>query len=207
MEYAHPPCIRNIYFSKKCYTGNDISRILFQLKGTVTKFVLYLPYPTGFKVEDVSLWIMFLSRKGIKEFTLINYSTTRFNLPTHLFSCLELKHLKLRNCHFFPPPSFRGFPNLSSLELTCMRYENVGVGDFINWCPSLEILKFRDDDAANKMKSVEIAKFRNLKTLAFPLCMLENIAITSFSIVQFFGFLPKLQNLDLDFYCCKVRLT
>ncbi|MFS8028255.1 hypothetical protein Hanom_Chr16g01508401 [Helianthus anomalus] len=38
-------------------------------------------------------------------------------VSTHIFSCLELKHLRLCDCCFRPPPSFHGFPNLLSLEL------------------------------------------------------------------------------------------
>ncbi|GJS79827.1 F-box/FBD/LRR-repeat protein-like protein [Tanacetum coccineum] len=53
----------NEYFYPKI-----ISRLLFLLNGAITKFFLYLPYCNEVDVEDINCWIIYLSKKGIKEF-------------------------------------------------------------------------------------------------------------------------------------------
>ncbi|MFS7949313.1 hypothetical protein Hanom_Chr06g00570071 [Helianthus anomalus] len=74
--------------------------------------------------------MLFLSRKGVKDITLCKENGPRLWLPTHLFSCLELKHLKLNYCDFDPPASFDGFPNLLSLELHIVQFES---GKFVEF--------------------------------------------------------------------------
>ncbi|GKC77051.1 F-box domain containing protein [Tanacetum coccineum] len=103
----------------KCY-GRIISRILLNLKGAITKFDLLIPYKSkdnALDVQDINNWVMFLSRKGIKELTIKNMDETPVNLHTRVFSFLKLKRLKLYDCCLCSMSSFRGFPNLLSLDL------------------------------------------------------------------------------------------
>ncbi|KAI3796247.1 hypothetical protein L1987_38914 [Smallanthus sonchifolius] len=210
--------------------GRIVSRLLL-LKGAITKFVLCIEeqcYSVSvLDDEDIAHWILFLSRNGVKDLTILKMHGPRLKLPTHLFSCIMLKHLKLFYCCFDPPPSFHGFPNLLSLELGLVQFESGKLGEFLTRCPSLEILNMRyrrfflevlmsryqqnslepmnmDIFSVGKVKLDEIAKVANLKMLSLSLCHLNNTVITnSNTIFELLGFLPKLQELDLDFVKCK----
>ncbi|KAD4982979.1 hypothetical protein E3N88_19650 [Mikania micrantha] len=222
-------------FGAKCESkfGRIISSLLMNVRGAITKFVLYIEEERCYSVlddEDIAHWILFLSRKGLKDLTLLKMHGPQLNLPTHMFSCSELKHLKLFYCHFDPPASFHGLPNLLSLELGLVQFESSTFGKFITQCPVLEVLNMRywrlfadilyfrhqrdphemtymDIFSVGKVKLVDIAKLANLKTLSLSLCHLDNMMIINYySIVELtglLGLLPKLQELDLDFARCK----
>ncbi|KAI7754362.1 hypothetical protein M8C21_006050 [Ambrosia artemisiifolia] len=182
--------------------GRIISSLLLHLKGVITKFVLYIEERTHrvLDVEDINNWILFLSRNGIKDLTLCKENGPRLKLPTHLFSCLELKHLKLVSCCFDPPTSFHGFPNLLSLELRSVQFESENFGKFFTQCPALEILNFGFTFPVGNVKLAEIAKLANLKVLSLLLFSLDNTMITSSSsIFELVDSFPKLEELHLDF--------
>ncbi|XP_076927815.1 F-box/FBD/LRR-repeat protein At1g13570-like [Bidens hawaiensis] len=168
-----------------------ISRILFQLRGAVTNFFLYVDDQLDVEDEDIVHWISF--------FTLAYFGEEPLKLPIRLFSCLDLKHLKLHNCYFNPPPTFRGFPNLLSLVVRLDLRENTQVGEVITWCPLLEILELF---SSGNVKLAEIAKLENLKILSLSLFDLD--IRSSSTIVELLGSLPKLQRLELDFENCKL---
>nr|XP_043627208.1 F-box/FBD/LRR-repeat protein At1g13570-like [Erigeron canadensis] len=184
----------------KYYDERDLSIFLLQLIGPVTKFILLVPNNKELDVKDIKRWIMFLSRKGIKEFAIINNHLKPLKLPSHLFSCLELKHLKLCNCFFRLPKTSSGFPNLLSLELRRVTFESGNCGQLITRCPLLEILKVSyHHNPSGKLKLVEIAKLTNLRVLSLPLCKLDYILITIPIISQLGSYFPRLQELNLDF--------
>ncbi|KAK9058718.1 hypothetical protein SSX86_023560 [Deinandra increscens subsp. villosa] len=182
-----------------------ISRILLHLRGVITKFVLSIENKFAYDVlddEDIHHCILFLSTKGIKDLTLKFRDDTPVKLPTHLFSCLELEHLNLHNCHFqsHPPPNFHGFPNLLSFELRVRFQENSELVKLFTWCPLLEILKLDNFNSHGKVKLVEIAKLKNLKLLSLTSCDFADANIKSSStIFELLGSLPKLQEFDLCF--------
>ncbi|KAK9078028.1 hypothetical protein SSX86_002085 [Deinandra increscens subsp. villosa] len=181
-------------------------RFLLHLNGDITKFVLFVDEScySVFDVQDIKHWVLFLSKKGIRDLTLENRSTARLKLPTHLFSCLELEHLKLVFCGFNAPDSFHGFPNLLSLELGVI-LEGGKFGEFLTRCPILEILNMNFfTNPPGQVKQAEIAKLTNLKILSLLMCNLDNrLIISSQTIFELLDSLPKLQELDLDFIMCK----
>ncbi|XP_076918221.1 F-box/FBD/LRR-repeat protein At1g13570-like [Bidens hawaiensis] len=190
-------------YLRKTKAENDnqvrvISRILFQLRGAITKFFLYVDDDLDVEDEDVIHWISFLFGKGMTGLTVINCHFTPLKLPTRLFSCLELKHLKLFNCCFNRPPTFHGFPNLLSLDLGGEIKE---IGEFITRCPLLEILKMDCIRYETTVKVDEIAKLENLKILSLSVYHLETVMNFSSSgtIFELLGSLPKLQELELKF--------
>nr|GEY19967.1 hypothetical protein [Tanacetum cinerariifolium] len=183
--------------------GEIISRLLPHFEGAITKFVLYIPGDSVVDVEDINKHVLFLSQKGLQEFTLKNMDETPLELPAYLFSCLKLKHLKLFNCHFCPDSSFQGFPCLLSLYLSEVEFGSYKCGKFLAGCPLLEILKLRSN-TDGEIKRDEIDKLENLKVLNLPLYELVSMAkITSFSIFQLIAYFPKLQELNLNFWMCK----
>nr|GEZ83886.1 hypothetical protein [Tanacetum cinerariifolium] len=183
------------------YYRRIVSRLLLHLKSGITKFHLYIENGRDsiLDAEDISNWILVLSQKGILEFTLLNMDATPVLLTTHIFSCLKLIHLTLYNCHFRPVSTFCGFPYLLSLDLSEVVFGSYTCGDFLTRCPILEILKLRDN-TPSEIKRDEITKLINLKVLCLPLCELDNEAV----IFQLLGYFPKLQELNLDFWDCKL---
>ncbi|GJY90685.1 F-box/FBD/LRR-repeat protein-like protein [Tanacetum coccineum] len=157
------------------------------------------------ELEDINHWILFVSRNGIKDLTLENFDRDDpFKLPTQLYSCMELEHLKLEHCCFRRSPSFQGFPNLRSLDFSNVGFLGYTFGEFISWSPRLEILKFRVFGRTKEVKISKIAKLRNLKTLSLSWFSFDfEITIKSSSIFQLMG-LPKLQEFALDFWMCTI---
>ncbi|XP_071712016.1 F-box/FBD/LRR-repeat protein At1g13570-like [Rutidosis leptorrhynchoides] len=183
----------------------NISRILLHLKGSITKFKLYIPRGTVLDVTEIDHWVMLLSRKGIKEFILINRRIEPITLSSNFFSCVNLEHLNLSNCSLNPTPSFCGFPYLLYVSFYDVAFVNGSFGEFISQCPLFEFLDVHsfDYDSIQKLKSVEIAKLKNLKCFFFPLCMLDTTELTSSLVFHVLGHLSKLQTLYLDICNCK----
>lgn len=189
------------------YYGKIISRLLLHLKGVITTFVLYISDESELDDEDINHWLLFLSRIRIKNLPIRDLREDLMKLPTHFFSCLELKHLRLYNCRLRPTTSFHGFPNLFCLDLNQVIFENYRCEEFLTRSLLLKVLKICYHTTFN-MKLDEIAKLELLKVLSFPLCKLDNTEIiTSSKIFHLIGLLPKLQKVKLDFSNCKVRFS
>ncbi|XP_076918219.1 F-box/FBD/LRR-repeat protein At1g13570-like [Bidens hawaiensis] len=176
--------------------GTIISRLLLHIHGVVTKSVLIL---TLLEAEDIHHYLLFLSKRGIKDLTLTYWSKPRVKLPTHFFSCLELTHLNISGCCFNPPPGFRGFPNLTSLDFAYdVLFGGGDLGEFLTRCPLLEILKLGYLCYTGGVKLAEIARLENLKILSLSLCHLES------NVIELAGYFPKVQELGLDFQDCNL---
>ncbi|XP_076919825.1 F-box/FBD/LRR-repeat protein At1g13570-like [Bidens hawaiensis] len=191
---------------KKDY-GTIISGLLLHIKGGITKFVLYILERCKLDEENINHWLLFLSTKGVKDITLwkcreIGGAALPPNLPTHLFSCLELKHLKLFWCRFDPPTTFHGFPNLLSLELTRAIFITKEFGKFFTRSPILENLNLGITFPWDIVKLNEIAKLANLKALSMNLVSFLETITCSDSIFELVGSLPKLQELHLEISVC-----
>ncbi|KAM7461915.1 hypothetical protein LguiA_030036 [Lonicera macranthoides] len=92
-----------------------INKILIVHNGTIEEFNLHIPFAQS---PEMDLWILILSRNGIKDLTLHNTHSQPYKLPCYLFSCTELTSLDLYNFTIpVPPLDFRGFRNLNELFL------------------------------------------------------------------------------------------
>ncbi|XP_076884243.1 F-box/FBD/LRR-repeat protein At1g13570-like [Bidens hawaiensis] len=183
-----------------------ISRILLRLKGAINKFDLTIDDlldVEDMNNEDFNNLILLLSRKGIKDLTIDNGHDVHLELHTHIFSCLELKHLKLNNFYFIFPPTFHGFPNLLSLEVSAVFKANIELGEFFSRCPLLENLAMDDMFEMNKVKLDGIAKLENLKRLSLKFYDDDETTISSI-IFELLGSLPKLEELQLDLEDCRL---
>nr|XP_043617451.1 F-box/FBD/LRR-repeat protein At1g13570-like [Erigeron canadensis]XP_043617452.1 F-box/FBD/LRR-repeat protein At1g13570-like [Erigeron canadensis] len=186
------------------FDKNNITKLLLHLKGPVTNFKLFVSNRFKIDFEDIYHWVMLLSGlRGLMELTLMNWRQL-VRLPTHLFSCLELRHLTFNRCVF--PHGFLGFPKLLSLHLEHVYIPDHRCGELIAQCPLLETLQISSWNAnlGGVLKLVEIAKLKNLKELCLSLCLLDNLTMLKLSTVfQQMSLLPKLQELSLDFENCK----
>lgn len=100
-----------------------INHVLFFHQGPISKFVLHIPNVSLDGFQEIDQWVLFLSRNSVREFFLVN-SYRRYEVPSYLFSCLELRKLHLDNCTLKPLLEFHKLPNLEYLYL-----KNIDFGD------------------------------------------------------------------------------
>ncbi|THG16439.1 hypothetical protein TEA_021694 [Camellia sinensis var. sinensis] len=151
-----------------------ISNILLLHSGPVLKFSLYIPNTHCDWDLHVTQWLLFLSRNGIKELNLDNRNVKSYKLPSYVFSCPELTHLKLRNCVFKPPEVFGGFCNLISLHFEKMVFAANIFGTLVPSVPLLETLNFSGCTGIEhfnihspKLKTFFATDSRDVKSISF----------------------------------------
>ncbi|CAM8901741.1 unnamed protein product [Rhodiola kirilowii] len=123
-----------------------VDRILFLHIGPIQKFVLQIkysdhdPHTPALPFDLLSSWMLLISQKEVKELT-IQAPYEIINLPSYLFHCDQLQHLKLDvdTLTIHPPHDFRGFCSLISLDLSVYKNGTV-ISDLISKCPLLERL-------------------------------------------------------------------
>lgn len=137
--------IPNLEFNDNCVGprsksgfANFITYCLFLHEGPIHKFVLRSSFLRSSPVVDQ--WLLFLSRKGIKELSIELADVEWFKFHSCLFSCTKLTHLELMRCELEPPPSFKGFLFLKSLNLQRILIPSDAIQRLISSCPLLETL-------------------------------------------------------------------
>ncbi|KAL5704922.1 hypothetical protein ACHQM5_023280 [Ranunculus cassubicifolius] len=92
-----------------------VNQVLFLHNADVSRFEIR-DYPKhGSTYFD--RWIRILGRKSVKELILHFLRGCRYTLPSSLFSCQNLRVLKLTGCNLSLSPSVKGFHNLIELYL------------------------------------------------------------------------------------------
>ncbi|OIT27410.1 f-boxfbd/lrr-repeat protein, partial [Nicotiana attenuata] len=94
-----------------------IDKILLQHLGDVVKFDLDVSGVQLSLCPDIDRWMLYVTRNGVKKLTLNMSNNSTYKLPSYIYNCPTLTHLKLFNCVFKPPTSFLGFPKLVTLHL------------------------------------------------------------------------------------------
>ncbi|KVI00486.1 F-box domain, cyclin-like protein [Cynara cardunculus var. scolymus] len=93
-----------------------INQVLILHKGPISKFSLHIPKMYLYSFEEIDELMLCLSKNSVRELVLTN-SNRRYELPSYVFSCIELRKLELENCIFKPPLEFKGFFNVVNLFL------------------------------------------------------------------------------------------
>ncbi|XP_021680022.2 F-box/FBD/LRR-repeat protein At1g13570 isoform X2 [Hevea brasiliensis] len=97
--------------------------------------------------SDFDQWIAFLTKKGIKELIIQDFSfIKRFKLPSCVFCCPKLSCLELFGCIFKLPAFFKGFDCLKSLKLSQVFIVSDTLESLICNCPALERLTLLNID-------------------------------------------------------------
>ncbi|XP_010273606.1 PREDICTED: F-box/FBD/LRR-repeat protein At1g13570-like [Nelumbo nucifera] len=126
---------------------NFVARALLLHTGPIDRFKISHSCQLR-SCSDIDQWIVFLSRNGIKEFVLEMWycrdQEQQFVVPSSLFTCQNLRMLKLRNCVFIPPPTFKSFPCLRTLWLQCVTCTDDIMRSLITSCTLLEKLFIKD---------------------------------------------------------------
>ncbi|CAL5396314.1 unnamed protein product [Camellia sinensis] len=214
-----PQLVFDYTFYKNSFwkTKNELVMIIYQVlllhHGPILKFTLSLPkLESCFEIDQL---IYFASKNGTQEFTLRIWTGT-YKLPSSLFSCLQLKHLNLHSCMFKPPPEFKGFSGLLSLELREVVITADILSSLISSCLLLERLTV---ESSTSFEPLEIAapnlRFLRCKGLFSSICFKNTPQLARVSIylnkevlmegessnsVMFFGSLPVVEFLELNGY-------
>jgi len=202
---------------------NIVDHVLLLHNGPIYKFKLSHPDVLG--IPDIDRWILYLSRRSIKEFVLEIWKGQRYKMPSSLFSCLDLIHLKSLNCLLKPPLAFKGFKSLKSLDLQRVTMAQDVFGNLISSCPLLERLTLMNFDGfthlnidAPKLQFFYIGgvfediSFENTSCLTvISIGLYENVSSdkrrahsSSTNLLKFFVHLPNIQRLEVQNYFLKV---
>lgn len=225
--------ITHLVFDEKCATlCNDralvedklikfITRALLLHEGPIHKFQLCTSYLES--CADIDQWILFLSRKDIKELILELGESEWFRIPSCLFNCKKLIRLELFRCELDPPPTFKGFLCLKSLSLYQVFVASDATESLISSCPLLESLSLSYSDSLTlnirapnlkylflegEFKDICIESSPLLITISVAMYMTEDIfehmeQCSGCNFNKFLGGVPLLEKLTGRIYFTK----
>ncbi|XAR65350.1 hypothetical protein NMG60_11009446 [Bertholletia excelsa] len=226
--------LTQLIFDDKCVTlYNDkgllednlvkfITRFLFLHDGPIHKFSLSSAYLQS--SPDLDQWLLFLSRKNIKELVLELGEGEWFRAPSCLFCCHKLTHLELIRCELDPPPKFKGFLCLKVLNLQQVSIAPDAVESLISNCPLLESLTLSYFDSLalticapnlkylcleGEFKDICLKNTPRLLAISVAMYMTDDIAehfeqSSSCNFDRFLGGVPCLERLIGHIYFTKV---
>jgi hypothetical protein len=173
-----------------------ITEVLFQHNGPIYSFSLDIPLLSNILItaEYFNKWILFLSRRGIKDLAIFNFGIFCDKMPSHVFTCQQLTYFWLSGFNVSIPPNFCGLKNLLDLHLHNNTYEFGALETFIYGCPLLTKLNI---ELFGDMKSICLKKAMNLIDL--------RLTVNQESISGLIKSLPNIQRLTLESYRDKVR--
>lgn len=187
--------ITELVFDEKCVTQyNDrglmetslvkfITRTLFLHQGPIHKFQLSTMHLQC--CPDIDQWILFLSRKNIKELVLELGEGEWFRVPSCLFNCSKLTRLELFRCEFDPPPSFKGFLSLRSLNLHQVLVTPEAIESLISSCPLLESLSLSYFDSLDLSICAPNLKFLFLEGEFKDVCLENTPLLVAMSVAMY----------------------
>ncbi|KAL9673478.1 hypothetical protein QQ045_029736 [Rhodiola kirilowii] len=193
--------------------SNVIGKILLLHLGPIHKFVLHIPDLWSSFPLDLSSWMLFISQNKVKELTIEDLDDWIVRLPSYVFQCDELQHLKLHFEEFYlhPPHDFRGFCNLLSLDLSGF-LDGDEISNLVSKCPLLERLSLNCMACSHPLV-IDAPRLLFLHVYfmlnAFPklksVCSLTAISLLFQSpgtlsfcdLFDFFGSVPKVETVTL----------
>lgn len=229
--------LTHLVFDEKCVTQsgdqvlvgkgliNFITRALFLHQGPIHKFQVCTSYLQS--CPDIDQWILFLSRNGIKELVLeLGEDGEWFRVPSCLFYCEKLTRLDLFRCELDPPPSFKGFVCLKSLNLYQVLVAPDAIESLISSCPLLETLSLSYIDSLSlnicapnlkylclegEFKDISLDNTPLLVDLSVALYMTDENAehseqSSNCNFLKVLGGIPRLERLIGHIYFTKVTL-
>ncbi|KAG8366513.1 hypothetical protein BUALT_Bualt17G0087800 [Buddleja alternifolia] len=200
---------------------NFITRFLFLHDGPIHKFSLSSSYLQS--SPDIDQWLLFISRKNVKELVLELGEGEWFRAPSCVFSCKNLIRLELVRCELDPPVNFKGFLYLKYLSLQQVLIPPDDIECLISSCPLLESLTLSYFDsleltvrAPNLKYLVLEGEFKDLCLENTPLLVAISVAMymtddiaehfeqsSSCNFDKFLGGVPKLERLVGHIYFTK----
>lgn len=216
----------NLYNDKGLVEGNlvkFITQFLFLHDGPIHVFTLSSTYLQG--SPYINQWLLFLSRKDVKELVIELGDRVWFRAPSCLFSCWKLTRLELVRCELDPPPSFKGFLSLNCLVLQQVLIAPDKVENLLSSCPLLESLTLSYFDSfalsirAPNLKYLCLeGEFKDIRLENTPLLIFVSVSMymtddtaehfeqcSNCNFDKFLGGVPCLQTLIGYIYFTKVR--
>ncbi|KAL4015731.1 hypothetical protein IC575_023325 [Cucumis melo] len=197
-----------------------ITHVLFLHEGPIHKFHLSATYLQN--TPDLDQWLLFLSRKGIRELIIELGDGEWFRVHSCLFNCSKLTLLELYRCELDPPPTFKGFLCLKSLKLHQVLIAPEDIESLISNCPLLESLALSYFDSlvlnicAPNLKYLYLeGEFRDICLQNTPLLVSISVAlymndesepfgdISDCNYEKFLGGVPYLEKLTGHVYFTK----
>lgn len=160
-----------------------ITRFLFLHEGPIHKFTLCTSYLQS--CADIDQWLLFLSRKDIKELVLEVGDGEWFRAPSCLFSCVKLASLELVRCELDPPAEFKGFLYLKSLNLQQVLVAPEVVENLISGCPLLESLSLSYFDSLSLTVRAPNLKQLILEGEFKDICLEYTPLLTTISVAMY----------------------
>ncbi|KAG6654044.1 F-box/FBD/LRR-repeat protein At1g13570 [Carya illinoinensis] len=200
---------------------NFITRALFLHQGPIHKFQLCTSYLQS--CPEIDQWILFLSRKDIKELVIELGESEWIRAPSCLFKCKKLIRLELFRCELDPPPTFKGFLCLKNLNLYQVFVASDAIESLISSCPLLESLSLSYSDSltlniyAPNLKYLCLeGEFKDICLQNTPLLIVMSVAMymtediaehmqqsSSCNFIKLLGSVPYLERLIGRIYFTK----
>ncbi|XP_071686700.1 F-box/FBD/LRR-repeat protein At1g13570 isoform X2 [Rutidosis leptorrhynchoides] len=225
--------LTQLEFDDKCVLGTHdrslaetnlakfVTRFLLLHDGPIHRFTLSTAYLQS--SPDVDQWLLFLSRKDVKELVLELGEGEWFRAPSCLYLCKKLVRLELVRCELDPPLSFKGFLYLKHLNLQQVIIAPDAIENLISSCPLLESLTLSYFDSLEltirapnlkylilegEFKDICLENTPMLVALSVAMYMTDDIAehfgqSSSCNFDKFLGAVPSLQRLIGHIYFTK----
>ncbi|EYU28924.1 hypothetical protein MIMGU_mgv1a006986mg [Erythranthe guttata] len=162
---------------------NFVTRFLFLHDGPIHKFSLCTSYLQS--SPDIDQWLLFISRKDVKELILELGEGEWFRAPSSVFSCKNLTRLELVRCELDPPPNFKGFLFLKYLSLQQVLIPPDDVERLISSCPLLESLTLSYFDSLELTVRAPNLKYLILEGEFKDLCLANTPLLVAISVAMY----------------------
>ncbi|KAL1551194.1 hypothetical protein AAHA92_19067 [Salvia divinorum] len=198
-----------------------IQKFLLLHDGPIHKFSVQSSYMRG--SAEVDQWLLYLSRREVKELIIELGEDEWFKAHSSLFSFKNLTRLELVHCELCPPPDFKGFMWLKHIDFQQVVFPQDDYDRLIASCPLLETLTLSSYDSieltihAPNLKYLTVdGEFMELCLAHTPLLVAANINLyisdhivehleqsSSCNLDKFLGGAAKLERLVGKVYFVK----
>lgn len=210
-----PKLVFDFQFDQTLLHNHKLEIIIYQVllrhQGSINKFALQVP--TYRSSPDIDHWILLLSSSKVQDFTLHLFWGYKHEMTSHFFALQHLKHLNLYRCAFKPPPQFKGFSRLITLDFQDVDFVPAVFARFISQCSLLERVRlvgctdwnsFEIEGPCLKFFTFhgvfKTIRFKNSPVLAevsLSTPIFGNRESQSSICIKYFDFLPTLEKLHL----------
>ncbi|XP_019230366.1 PREDICTED: F-box/FBD/LRR-repeat protein At1g13570-like [Nicotiana attenuata] len=174
---------------------------------------------------EIDNLIFFLSRNGVEHLDFEFPKGEKYKLPSSVFTCSHMRHLTLKYCLINLPPAFEAFSRLLILELYKVTISDKSLENLISFCPKLEHVELEISVPLNSIEvnapqlrsfyfgtKINSVCFKNTPLLDYVDIVMQDVNNGSVergkcNFVEFFGSLPALKDLNLDYFIIKTLIA
>lgn len=176
--------------------------LLYMHHGVINKFGIQIR-DNGYSLRHLKHYVPTLKAPG---FTLHEIPFNQDDIAPDLYSSFQnLMHLYMFKCRFNPPPEYRGFTRLVTLNFNCVKLHTQAFAEFISLCLLLESVTLSDCIWSGVFEfEVPCLRFfriwNEFNMITFKNTpLLSEVALSATSgDLKYFQFLPTLKILHLN---------